>query len=92
MLLHSDYKSGVLTDTSGASTEGFADLIIPKWRNGETMELKLVFEGSKMKFSELDAFRHTNLAYETQGDNPRAGIKNNYATGFTNTSTPYTNE
>lgn len=52
MLLHRDWRSGILNDEFGNSTEFQADLLIPKWRNGSPLSLKLRFEGATMKFSE----------------------------------------
>lgn len=61
MLLHSDFKSGVLVDANGHSTEGKAVLIVPKWRNETTTEFDLRFEGDKMRFCEWeDSFRPGN--------------------------------
>lgn len=64
MLLHRDWRMGVLDDGLGNSTENEADLICTKWRNGEPITLKLHFETTTMTFSEpFNEF-----------DNPRAGI------------------
>jgi replicative DNA helicase len=54
MLLHRDWMSGIQSDANGNSTENNADLIIAKWRNGSIGELKLGWDGEKMKFFELD--------------------------------------
>jgi replicative DNA helicase len=54
MLLHRDDMVGILQDSSGNSTDGQADLIIAKWRNGATMTIKLGFDKQKMRFHELD--------------------------------------
>lgn len=56
MLLHRDWRVGIKKDEKGESTENQADLIIPKWRNGSPIELKLRFEGKTMKFTEPDVF------------------------------------
>lgn len=53
MLLHRDWRCGILTDAQGHSTEHQADLIIAKWRNGQPIDLKLHFEPRLMKFSEV---------------------------------------
>jgi replicative DNA helicase len=52
MLLHRDWRCGVTTDAHGHSTEHQADLIIPKWRNGSPLDLKLHFNPHTMRFSE----------------------------------------
>lgn len=52
MLLHRDFRVGITRDKSGASTEFEADLLVPKWRNGSPVELKLRFEPHIMKFSQ----------------------------------------
>jgi replicative DNA helicase len=53
MFLHSDFKSGHTTDENGNTTEGQADIVIRKWRNGiPNLIIPLDFEGAKMKFSE----------------------------------------
>jgi len=56
MLLHRNWRVGIKKDEKGESTENQADLIIPKWRNGSPIELKLRFEGKTMKFTEPDVF------------------------------------
>ena len=52
MLLHRDWKAGILTDEQGNSTEHQAQLIICKWRNGTTLDLPLNFAPHYMKFTE----------------------------------------
>lgn len=53
MFLHRDYVSGIQVDPlTGDSTIYDADLIIAKWRNGETVKIALDFEPEKMKFEE----------------------------------------
>jgi len=53
MFLHSDFKSGHLEDEQGNSTEGQADIVIRKWRNGiPNLIIPLDFDGPKMKFRE----------------------------------------
>lgn len=53
IFLHRDWKSGILQDEHGNSTERQADLIVAKWRNGETPEIKIGFDPPKMKFYDL---------------------------------------
>ena len=50
IFLHSDYKSGIETNDKGESTENERDIIIAKYRNGETKSFKIGFEAKKMKF------------------------------------------
>jgi replicative DNA helicase len=52
MLLHRDWRCHILTDAEGNSTEHQADMIIAKWRNGITLDLKLHFDPQTMTFSE----------------------------------------
>lgn len=54
VFIHRDWKAGILQDASGESTEHQADLIIAKGRNIETPEIKIGFDGAKMKFYDLD--------------------------------------
>lgn len=55
MLLHRDWKIGILQNEQGESTEYEADLILAKTRNGETPEIKIGFIPSQMKFYDLDS-------------------------------------
>lgn len=75
MLLHRDYRAGILFDAAGNSTELEADLIIPKWRNGAPAELKLSFKPETMTFSEPQ----TEMQF-TPPSKPNAGMQN-YQTG-----------
>ena len=50
IFLHSEYKSGIETNDKGESTENERDIIIAKYRNGETKGFKIGFESKKMKF------------------------------------------
>jgi replicative DNA helicase len=52
MLLHRDWRCGISADAQGHSTEYQADLLIPKWRNGIPLDLKLKFEPHIMRFEE----------------------------------------
>ncbi|WP_276135295.1 replicative DNA helicase [Polluticoccus soli] len=52
MLLHRDWRCGITTDAHGHSTEHQADLLIPKWRNGTPLDLKLHFHPHTMRFEE----------------------------------------
>lgn len=52
MFLHRDYMSGVPQNEQGESTEYQADLVIRKWRNGNSnLIIPLDFDPPKMKFT-----------------------------------------
>lgn len=57
IFLHRDWKSGITADENGQSTEFEADLIIAKWRNGDTAEIKIGFEPTKMRFYDLNTHK-----------------------------------
>lgn len=50
MFLHRDWKVGITEDDNGNSTEGQADVIIAKWRNGALGSFKIGWDGPKMRF------------------------------------------
>lgn len=52
MMLHRDWKIGVIADENGNSTERQAHIIVEKNRNGETMEIKIGFDPWTMRFYE----------------------------------------
>lgn len=54
MFLHRDWKVGIMQNNDGGSTEREADLIVAKWRNGQTGEIKIGFDPPKMKFLDLE--------------------------------------
>jgi replicative DNA helicase len=54
IFLHRDFMSGIKQDENGNSTDGQADIIIGKWRDGEVGEIKIGFDGPKMKFYEFE--------------------------------------
>lgn len=68
MLLHRDEQSGILSDENGMSTDGQADLICAKWRNGATTSIKLGFDKQKMKFYEYDAPSSTEYFQPANND------------------------
>ena len=76
MFLHRDFIAGKTTNEDGGSTEMEADLIAAKWRNGATMEIKIGYEPTKMKFFDPEAEkRKTESLFAPQPpDNPSAGI------------------
>jgi len=54
LMLYRDWKSDIKTNpTTGESTEHEADLLIRKWRNGTTFEMKIGFEPEMMRFHDL---------------------------------------
>lgn len=53
MFLHSDWMCGIPIDENGFTTEGKADLVVRKWRNGKSnFIIPLDFDAPKMKFTE----------------------------------------
>jgi len=72
MFLHSDWMSGLPEDENGNTTEGKADLVIRKWRNGKSNFLvPLDFNGGKMKFTERNGnFIHVPYQQNQNDDNP----------------------
>lgn len=54
IFIHRDFMSGIKENEDGSSTEGQADIIIAKWRDGEVTDYKIGFDGNKMKFFEFD--------------------------------------
>jgi len=80
MFLHRDWVSGIKENEDGNSTEHEADLLIRKWRNGATMDIKLAFHGPTMKFSEAPSpFESQNVAPVVRYDKPNAGFENRKA-------------
>lgn len=70
MFLHRDAKVGILLDEHGNSTERHGDVIIAKWRDGETRTFKIGFDGPKMKFHDL---HEGETVYQHTRQNPWAG-------------------
>lgn len=68
ILLHRDWKSGITKNEDGSSTEFEADLIVAKWRNGETPEIKIGYDPPKMKFYDLDKIQLSNSKNYVQKD------------------------
>jgi len=52
MLLHRDWQAGIRTTEDGRSTQDQAQLIVCKWRNGQTLDIPLRFSGPSMRFDE----------------------------------------
>lgn len=74
MFLHSDFMSGRTVDENQNTTEGKADLVVRKWRDGKNnFIIPLNFEGRKMKFTEdkSGAFENAPINfYEKDTDAP----------------------
>lgn len=73
MFLHSDWLSGFQQDENGNSTEGKADLVVRKWRNGKSnFIVPLDFDAPKMKFIERGSygFMPAIIAQDKAEDNP----------------------
>lgn len=75
MFLHRDWQSGILQDSSGNSTEDQADLLVRKWRNGATCDIKLGFDGPVMKFWEMPA-QPVFSQQPPEPQKPNAGFEN----------------
>ena len=73
MFLHRDWVSGIKVDDHGNSTEMEADLLVRKWRNGAQCEIKLNFDGPKMKFTEAAPVEFFQPA---EPQKPNAGFEN----------------
>lgn len=52
MLLHRDWQAGIRATEDGRSTQDQAQLIVCKWRNGQTLDIPLRFSGPSMRFDE----------------------------------------
>lgn len=75
MFIHRDWQSGILKDEQGNSTENQADLLVRKWRNGGTCDVKLGFDGPTMKFWEIPTFANP-ANNQTPPQRPSAGMEN----------------
>ncbi|OSZ79155.1 hypothetical protein CAP35_13145 [Chitinophagaceae bacterium IBVUCB1] len=53
MLLHRDWQAGIRHTETGDSTICDADLIVSKWRNGCTTDIRLHFDGGTMRFGDM---------------------------------------
>lgn len=57
MFLHSDWLSGHPVNDDGGTTEGQADLVVRKWRNGKAnFTIPLDFNGPQMNFKERGTY------------------------------------
>jgi replicative DNA helicase len=61
MFLNSDFKNGILENNQGESTEYERDLIVAKYRNGQTKDIKLGFEPTKMRLYDLEDSGHIEM-------------------------------
>lgn len=66
IFLHRDWMSGIKENEDGSSTDGQADIIIAKWRDGEITEYKIGFDGAKMKFFEYEENNFTKQINTTE--------------------------
>lgn len=62
IFIHRDWKSGITAHPDGLTTEFEADLIVAKWRNGETTEIRVGFDPPKMRFYDLEKEGRKSLA------------------------------
>lgn len=63
VFLHRDFQSGIIQNEQGQSTENEADLIVAKGRNIEKPEIKIGFDGTRMRFYDKErqpSFTQTN--------------------------------
>lgn len=65
MALYRPEYYGFETDEEGNSTQGLAEVIILKQRNGPTGTVKLQFIGKFGKFTDLNAFSATNMTFSS---------------------------
>lgn len=73
MFLHRDWLLGgdYAKDKDGNSTENQADLIVRKWRNGESnLHLTMGFDGPKMMFRQTSNIEQWQPEVDYQNDNP----------------------
>lgn len=65
--IHSDFKSGIVQDINGNSTETQRDFIVAKYRNGFTKEIKLGWNGEQMLFiNEPEYVHYKELQQDTE--------------------------
>lgn len=69
MALYRPEYYGFETDEEGNSTQGLAEVIILKQRNGPTGTVKLQFIGKYGKFTDLNSFAASNMTFSS-GINP----------------------
>lgn len=65
MALYRPEYYGFETDEEGNSTQGLAEVIILKQRNGPTGTVKLQFIGKFGKFADLNSFSATNMTFSS---------------------------
>ncbi|MGE5456864.1 MAG: replicative DNA helicase [Methanococcaceae archaeon] len=66
MFIHRPEYYGIKTDADGNSTEGIAEIIIGKQRNGPTGDVKLKFFRDYARFDNLELVRHLEEANAPQ--------------------------
>lgn len=80
MALYRPEYYGFETDEEGNSTQGLAEVIVLKQRNGPTGTVKLQFIGKYGKFTDLNAFAGSNMTFNsainTSPPPPTADVQN----------------
>jgi replicative DNA helicase len=67
MFIHRPEMLGIGQYEDGTSTEGMADLIIAKHRNGATGDIRMRFEGQFARFSDYDEGGLPDLEFDNNG-------------------------
>lgn len=77
--LHRDWKSGIKQNEHGETTEFEADILNRKWRNGKEIDVKMGFDGDKMKFYDLPpkTFYSQAPSQQQQQNNQNTSVNNN---------------
>lgn len=73
MFIHRDWAVGIETDEQGYSTQDKADILIRKWRNGESnLHLPIGFDGPRMRFDfeQRNKLSSSRPSVNYQEDNP----------------------
>ena len=61
MFIHRPSEYGVTEMEDGSTSEGKAELIISKHRNGPTGKVVIGFDGSRTKFYDLQTYQEPNF-------------------------------
>lgn len=77
VFIHRDFQSGIIQNEQGNSTEFEADLIVAKGRNIEKPEIKIGFNGPKMKFYDIQEIPNTAHFRQVNEDTYRSPYKDN---------------
>ena len=93
IFIHRPEKFGIMEDADGNSTEGLADIILAKHRNGAVTDVQLKFIDTMAKFEE---FQNANLTQFNDDSGISVGSKmnddfsqNNDPFGNSNTEAPF---